>query len=496
MLIDYEPMYNTTKGRLRDVIETFEQQLAALGDPIQKRFEFLIETLNGNGTWTSAMFENFPEYESAINDFNEQINTKLTNSLREIIYNPSVLEENYKAHEQRIIQLIEEKRKFLFFAHSQGNLFADHAFKFTAPKAGNNNIRVVHVAPATSALHGQYTLADQDIIINVLLRRLTSIPQKNVDIPPLWRQRPPPLDLSGHKLFETYLNTEMTPFIIIKSHIESALEDLFSLPCQEPPPPTPSGFEKYLPTLLAGTTYQSSQCLKSGGIVQPGTLTLASQGTFLGTGCFAGFSSSPNMNYTFRQYDYNSCSYKPASGGDCRAELEVNGVQDTFFFERGITRLNFIPSARWTPGTRPISWNDLTRSKPLRVDAKERILGWVKMIPAVGCAKVPASSITMADHRFEVTGDVIQLIGPNGLVASLDSNLVVGDTFLEGYATATGTAPPSHLVQSRGYKPGLYPYYWNSGFFLDAGGVTGFGAAFSFIPPGGGVIEMICQQVR
>lgn len=52
-----------------------------------------------------------------------------------------------------------ERRKILRVAHCQGNLFVNQAYVCVVPKLGKSSVAVVHIAPASPTVRGDYVLA-------------------------------------------------------------------------------------------------------------------------------------------------------------------------------------------------------------------------------------------------------------------------------------------------------------------------------------------------
>ena len=120
----------------------------------------------------------------------------------------------------------------LFFAHSQGNLFANVAYDYALTKVSASNVKLVHVAPASPLLRGQHTLADLDLVINGL--RLAGTVPPITDFIPGIALRQPGLngfkDPLGHGLLEIYMNPQHTTAQRIKGQVNDALAALVAPP--------------------------------------------------------------------------------------------------------------------------------------------------------------------------------------------------------------------------------------------------------------------------
>lgn len=97
-----------------------------------------------------------------------------------------------------------ERKKLIFIAHSQGNLWVNKAYDYVTSQPGydGNNIHVLHIAPASTKLspNSDYILSASDLVIHLLrLSGLGSV------LPPNLLIGPSLSDASGHGLSEIYL---------------------------------------------------------------------------------------------------------------------------------------------------------------------------------------------------------------------------------------------------------------------------------------------------
>lgn len=107
----------------------------------------------------------------------------------------------------------------LLVAHSQGNLFVNSAYDSIRSAKPGVQARVVHLAPASPTLRGDYLLADIDLVINGLrLQGISSVPLANISLP--FRA----VDASGHTLVATYLDRSRAALERVKSMIKRALQ--------------------------------------------------------------------------------------------------------------------------------------------------------------------------------------------------------------------------------------------------------------------------------
>lgn len=226
----YELMYNVSNG-LEDFVETFQQRLAEQDGILSGKFELFFETIRGSGNWWDRLT-------GAISSLS-QIRTALTDlvlatgvrSLTSLVATPPT-EVMYQDHRSRLDTYSVEGRKLLLFAHSQGNLFANVAFKHLRKTLPDAAVKLIHVAPASPQLNGFHVLADLDLVINAL--RLTgtvasvthSIPNP-LARPANWDGKKDPL---GHGLLEIYVNPNLQISGAVKGLVEQGLASLVAPP--------------------------------------------------------------------------------------------------------------------------------------------------------------------------------------------------------------------------------------------------------------------------
>jgi hypothetical protein len=235
--IRYEYLYNQSNG-FEDFVEVFEQRLLEQEGLLEGRFELFFEALKGEGPWWSTIIDSISEAVEVLKGFVDWCNAAIANVFTSIIGNPPTMSD-YVEHRSRIDNWVLEGQKLLFVAHSQGNLFANAAYDYALTKTGSDSVKVVHIAPASIVLHGDYTLADLDLVINGL-RIAGSVPNYTTGIPG-YLERPASKDgqrdILGHGLFEVYINQELDIADRVKNHIEMALLSL-----EAPPVQAESGF--------------------------------------------------------------------------------------------------------------------------------------------------------------------------------------------------------------------------------------------------------------
>ncbi len=106
-------------------------------------------------------------------------------------------------------------------AHSQGNLFVNSAFDGLRVNRPEALAQVVHVAPASPTLRGDYVLANIDLVINALrVSGPFSVPDVNIFLP-VHRA-----DFSGHGFEPTYLDKTRDAYARTIGMITVSLEAL------------------------------------------------------------------------------------------------------------------------------------------------------------------------------------------------------------------------------------------------------------------------------
>ncbi len=106
-------------------------------------------------------------------------------------------------------------------AHSQGNLFVNAAHDGLKVALPNANVQVVHVAPASPTLRGEYVLADIDLVINGLRSTgINGVVPANLNLPTST------VELSGHMLEATYLDFTRAAYSLVKSMVERSADKL------------------------------------------------------------------------------------------------------------------------------------------------------------------------------------------------------------------------------------------------------------------------------
>lgn len=228
--VQFESLYNQTEGML-DLVEVFQQRVLEQHAVLNERYELFFEFLHSNpSTW-----EILRQYHSYMDDIGEEYRLYLQSlaaeKLASLAGNPNTAED-YAEHQARISNWILEGKSLLFVAHSQGNLFANEAYRFAQASLPEESLKVVHIAPASVQLYGPHVLADKDHVIDAL-RSFGHVANVTAKIPnyllrPAGRHNA--RDIKGHGLMAIYLNQRLAISGDVKQHINAALDAL------EPPP--------------------------------------------------------------------------------------------------------------------------------------------------------------------------------------------------------------------------------------------------------------------
>jgi hypothetical protein len=234
--LEYELFYNQTGSNrqgvtaLEDIAEVFIQRGVELDGLLGKRWEIFWETLGATQnnisflqTVTTTIGKTSNEFLNLMSAFYTDISSKTVAGWSYILSNPPTGVDN-TIQETRIKALATEKKKLLLVAHSQGNLFANKAYDAGLSLTDDKSIKLVHVAPASPTLRGDYVLANLDLVINGLrVQGLNSVPANNAILP---IEHLKTNDFSGHKMIETYLNKNRDTSTKVIGFIKAGLDNL------------------------------------------------------------------------------------------------------------------------------------------------------------------------------------------------------------------------------------------------------------------------------
>lgn len=233
--LEYELFYNQTGSEsgatmLQDLAEVFQQRALELDGALDNHWELFWEVLGSSsdeGSFIETLVAKIGRASSELRDLLSalytDIITKSVAGWSYLLSNPPTIND-YGAQQTRIKTLIIERKKLLLIAHSQGNLFMNHAYDIAMTITDANSVKAVHIAPASPTLRGNHILADLDLVINGLRSQgLSSIPPINVSIPASHLITD---DFSGHQLVPTYLNSKRDTLPLVRSLAQAALDSL------------------------------------------------------------------------------------------------------------------------------------------------------------------------------------------------------------------------------------------------------------------------------
>lgn len=207
--VRFEKLYNYSNG-FEDFAETFSQRVEAEEGLLSDRYELFLPTMRGSNSVLSLISNAVNGSAAILDSLRSLFSAKLISQVTSLFANPPT-QWNYTEHRGRLDTLMLEGQKIVLFAHSQGNLFANVAYTYALTKVTADSIKVVHVAPASPVTHGDYVLADLDLVINGL--RLTGTVKDITDHIPGYALRPAGIngltDVFGHGLIEIYVNESM-----------------------------------------------------------------------------------------------------------------------------------------------------------------------------------------------------------------------------------------------------------------------------------------------
>lgn len=228
--------YNSTGSTVgatwwQDLAETFIQranEVDASGE-LSHHFEYLWDVLSGGGSFWDRIVDFFPAAGDLFDSLYEYFMTNVTAEIVSWFSDPPT-DINYAEHNALLDEYALRGQKMLLVAHSQGNLFVNHAYDYISPKVNLDSVKVVHIAPASPTLRGDYVLADIDVVINGLrVFGLSSVPDINLNLPFSSD------DASGHTLVGTYLDKTRDGYGRVSSMMFSALAALVTPPATVSP---------------------------------------------------------------------------------------------------------------------------------------------------------------------------------------------------------------------------------------------------------------------
>jgi len=225
--INYEVFYNQTGSKagttgMQDIAEVFMQRATEIDNTGEygKRWEYFWEAFTGERKLTDKILNFFPSAANLIANLYSDVTSKIIAGWSYLLSNPPT-EADYARHNARLDTLSSQGQKMMLVAHSQGNLFVNHAYDYIVPKVDSGSVAVVHIAPASPTLRGYYVLVDIDLVINGLrVQGFNTVPPINLTIPTS------SADVSGHTLVNTYLDPTRAARAKVISLIDLMMKNL------------------------------------------------------------------------------------------------------------------------------------------------------------------------------------------------------------------------------------------------------------------------------
>jgi len=223
----YRLAYNTSGSQSgspnwEDLAETYQQRANAI-DPtgnLAKHVEILWELLNGRQSFINRIILIYSGSQSLLQSLASDIRAKAVGALGYLTSNPPTAAD-YARSDNQLDDLAAQGQKILLVAHSQGNLFLNHAYEHIVGTVGARSIAAVHVAPASTSTHGPYFLSSSDHVINQLLSLGGgTVLSPNITMPDYDD------DWSGHQFKPTYMNSSKPARSLIVSGMRTSLSSL------------------------------------------------------------------------------------------------------------------------------------------------------------------------------------------------------------------------------------------------------------------------------
>jgi hypothetical protein len=237
--LKYELFYNQTacqdgwQGKvscLEDVAEVFAQRTREYEGIFANRWETFWDLLAARHRSDTSLTGQLLGLLGSGNPFAQWLDTA-ADAIRNLLastflklltlFSENTNYDNRVQHLTKLTQLTDGGSSLIMVAHSQGNLFVNSAFDGLKALRPQAQAQVVHVAPASPSLRGEYVLADIDLVINALrVTGVNSVPSINVNLP-LSKSDP-----SGHGFEPTYLDKSRAAYGRTTSRIKASLDTL------------------------------------------------------------------------------------------------------------------------------------------------------------------------------------------------------------------------------------------------------------------------------
>ena len=212
---DYQLFYNDSNieeamiNLLGDFAETFDQRTQELEQKDFDRWEAFWDIVNGRND--SPIIQKIDSLLSGFIDFvMDSISLTFNNKIKNFLERLATLSGSTPNTEDvrmkhRLINDAQtwKGKKLIYIAHSQGNLWMNESYDYVLSQKGydSSNIKVIHIAPASPTVNGDYILSGNDLVINGLqFTGIGSVKPFNFTAPVSKNDR------AGHGLVEIYLS--------------------------------------------------------------------------------------------------------------------------------------------------------------------------------------------------------------------------------------------------------------------------------------------------
>ena len=216
----------TAISALQDLAETFDQRSRELDGVLANRWEVFWDisgavhaSINsGIGGLLKLLGNKGLDLAQLVDSIFNSLLGKTVGILARMLGNPPTALD-LAAHSAKLASYADAGYPVVLVAHSQGNLFVNQANDSLLAYKADAPVKVIHIAPASPTLRGDYVLADIDLVINALrIQGISSVPLANISV------ALSSADASGHKLIETYLDASRAALARFKSMIKTAIE--------------------------------------------------------------------------------------------------------------------------------------------------------------------------------------------------------------------------------------------------------------------------------
>lgn len=232
--IEYDIMYNDSRVAdgtvyvLDDFAETFAQRYEELNGQALDSWEIVWETLHSGheGSLMQSLYDIVTNGRAAVIEMSNALNNLVIASLADLATDlvgstPNTEQVKTKARLMNDTMTWQGK-KLIFVAHSQGNLWANFAYNNVLTHKGydESNVKVIHIAPASTTLNGNYILSNEDMVIKglqLLTLDLNILPNAILPVREGY--------LLGHSLSDVYLYHDLSKSMFV-TYINNAFSSL------------------------------------------------------------------------------------------------------------------------------------------------------------------------------------------------------------------------------------------------------------------------------